>query len=42
MDDLKIPTNATPGKWKINVSSGASLDSSEFEVIMSSEDAGYS
>jgi len=38
VDDLKIPSNAIPGKWKITVSSGASLDSSEFEVIMTTED----
>ena len=33
VDQLKIPTNAISGTWKINVSSGANLDKTEFEVI---------
>jgi len=33
VDQLKIPTNAISGTWKINVSSGANLDKTEFQVI---------
>ena len=33
IDQLKIPSNAMIGKWKINVSSGSNLDIIEFEVI---------
>ena len=32
VEQFKIPNNAEPGKWKINVSSGSNLDSAEFEV----------
>lgn len=37
IDQLKIPTNAISGTWKINVSSGANLDRAEFEVISTEE-----
>ena len=37
VDEFKIPSNAISGKWKINVSSGSSLDSAEFEVIGTNE-----
>ena len=33
IEQFKIPNNAIPGTWKINVSSGSNLDKSEFEVI---------
>ena len=33
VDQLKIPSNAEIGKWRINVSSGSNLDTVEFEVI---------
>ena len=32
VDELKIPSNAISGKWKIEVSSGSNLDRAEFEV----------
>jgi len=38
VDEFKIPSNAISGKWKINVSSGSTLDSAEFEVIGINED----
>jgi hypothetical protein len=37
IDQLKIPTNAISGTWKINVSSGSNLDKAEFEVISTEE-----
>ena len=33
VDELKIPTNGSIGKWKINVSSGSNLDIVELDVI---------
>ena len=33
VDNLKIPSNAISGKWKVEVSSGSNLDKAEFEVI---------
>jgi len=33
INSLKIPSNGEIGKWKINVSSGSNLDTSEFNVI---------
>ena len=38
VDELKIPSNAIAGKWKITVNSGSISDSAEFEVILSSKD----
>ena len=38
VDDLKIPSTAINGKWKIIVSSGAQSVTSEFEVILSTKD----
>ena len=38
VDEFKIPSNAISGKWKINVSSGSTLDSAVFEVIGINED----
>ena len=32
VDNLKIPSNAISGKWKVEVSSGSNLDKAEFEV----------
>ena len=33
VDELKIPSNGSIGKWKINVSSGSNLDIVELDVI---------
>ena len=33
VEGFKIPKNAIPGTWKINVSSGSNIERSEFEVI---------
>jgi len=37
VNELKIPTNAISGTWKINVISGSNLDKSEFEVVAPNE-----
>ena len=33
IEGFKIPSNATFGTWKINVSNGSNIDKSEFEVV---------
>ena len=38
VDKLKIPSNAIPGKWKVEVTSGANSDKVEFEVNSSNND----
>jgi hypothetical protein len=38
VDELKIPTNAISGTWKINVISGSNSDKSEFEVISTNKE----
>ena len=37
IDNLKIPSNAVSGKWKINVISGSNSDTVEFEVNASND-----
>ena len=38
VDELKIPSDAITGKWKIKVSSGSISNSPEFEVVLLSKD----
>ena len=33
VDQLKIPSNAMPGEWRIDVSSGSNLDTIHFDVV---------